>query len=234
MSVLEALAYRDRDTALTGWLAYPDGPARAAVVVFPTIANVTPAIERRALMLAEAGYVAMIADFYGEPVESFEASRPLAEKLRAEAGHYRTRLAAGVAALRGHDVASGLPIAAIGFCMGGQAVLELARAGEELAAVVSFHGLLDTQRPASDPIQPRVLVCHGDKDPMAPRGAVLRFWEEMDAVGANWHFHSYGNARHGFSDPASDARGIPAVAYDASADRQSWAAMLSLFEEVFG
>ena len=56
MSVLEALTYRDRGTALTGWLAYPDGPARAAVVVFPTIANVTPAIERRALMLAEAGY----------------------------------------------------------------------------------------------------------------------------------------------------------------------------------
>ncbi len=234
MSTLERITYRDGETALTGWLARPSGIPRAAIVVFPTIANVTPAIERRAAMLADAGYVALIADFYGEPVPSFEAARPLAEKLRADVDHYRQRLSAAVAALRALPEAGGLPIAAIGFCMGGQAVLELARAGENLAAVVSFHGLLDTQRAAAAPVRPHILVCHGDKDPMAPRTAVLAFWEEMDTAGANWHFHSYANARHGFTDPASDARGIPAVAYDASADRQSWAAMLELFDEVFG
>lgn len=233
MSALERVDYSDRGQALTGWLVRPVGPARAAIVVFPTIANVLPAIERRARMLAEQGYVAMIADFYGEPVPSFEASRPLAEALRADVDHYRARLSAAVHALRTHEAAQGLPLGAIGFCMGGQAVLELARSGEDLAAVASFHGLLDTGRLANERIKPRILVCHGDQDPMVPRSQVVAFWEEMDRVDADWHFHSYSGVKHGFTDPASDARGIAAVGYNASADRQSWAAMLSLFDEVF-
>ncbi len=55
----------------------------------------------------------------------------------------------------------------------------------------------------------------------------------MDAAGANWHFHAYSGVKHGFTDPASDQRGLAAVGYNASADRQSWSAMLSLFDEAF-
>lgn len=163
----------------------------------------------------------------------FAAAGALAEALRGDVDHFRTRLAAAVTALRGHPAAAGLTLGAIGYCMGGQAVLELARAGEDLALAASFHGLLDTRRPATAPIKPRLLVCHGDQDPMAPRAQVLAFWEEMDAVGAQWHFHSYSGVRHGFTDPASDSRGLPAIAYDSSADRQSWAALLSLTDELF-
>lgn len=234
MSALEQVDYTDRGIPLTGWLAHPSGAARAAIVVFPTIANRTAAIDRRAALLADAGYLALIADFYGEQPADFAASRPLAEALRGDVDHYRTRLAASVAALRSHAAAKDLPIAAIGFCMGGQAVLELARAGTNLVLVASFHGLLDTQRPADRLIVPRILVCHGDADPMAPREAVMGFWKEMDAVGADWHFHSYAGVKHGFTDPASDARGLPAVAYNASADRQSWAALMGLLDEVLG
>jgi dienelactone hydrolase len=53
----------------------------------------------------------------------------------------------------------------------------------------------------------------------------------MDAAGANWHFHSYSGVKHGFTNPAPPLN--PAVDYDASADRQSWAAMFELFDEVF-
>jgi dienelactone hydrolase len=125
-------------------------------------------------------------------------------------------------------------LAAIGYCMGGQAVLEAARAGEDLALVASFHGILSTGRPAAaeTPIAPRILVCHGDKDPLVPREQVLGFWQEMDAAQANWHFHAYSGVKHGFTDPGSDARGVPAIAYDASADRQSWAALTGLLDEV--
>lgn len=232
MIELEELAYRDGDLALTGLLARPEGKARAAVVVFPTIANVTPAIQRRAAMLAEAGFVALIADFYGEPVANFEASRPLAEKLRADVDVYRARLMAALEALRA--VTPGLPLATIGYCMGGQAALELARSGAGLVLAGSFHGLLETARPADRRIAPHLLVCHGDADPMVPRDHVLRFWQEMDAVGARWHFHAYSGVKHGFTDPASDARGLPAIAYDASADRQSWSALMAMFDEILG
>jgi dienelactone hydrolase len=233
MSDLEPIPYRDGDIALTGWLARPNDKARAAVVLFPTIANINEPMERRAAMLAGQGYLTMIADFYGQAVDSFEASGPLAQMLRTDPDTYRARLRAAIAALRAH--AGDLPMAAIGFCMGGQAALEAARDGADLAAVVSFHGLLNTQAPAvPGAVKARILVCHGDADPMVPREQVLAFWEEMDKAEADWHFHSYSGVRHGFTDPGSDARGLDAVKYNASADRQSWAAMLGLFDEVFG
>ncbi len=234
MSRLEAVAYSDGSLRLTGWLARPAGAPRAAIILFPTIANVNPAMERRAAMLAEKGFLTLIADFYGEPVESFAAAGPLAQKLRTSAEHYRARLRAAIAALRGHPEAAGLAMGAVGYCMGGQAALEAARDGAELSVAVSFHGLLDTRAPAEPgAIRPRILVCHGDADPMVPRKSVMEFWEEMDRAGADWHFHSYACVRHGFTDPGSDARGLDAVKYNASADRQSWAAMLALFDEIF-
>ena len=230
---LEPVSYAHGETALIGWLARPERTPRAAVLVLPTIANANAAMERRARMLADLGYVAMIADFYGEPVPSFEASRPLADKLRADFTHYRARIAAAVVALRAVPDAAGLPMLGIGYCMGGQAALEAARDGQDLLAVVSFHGVLSTETPAEPgAVKARILVCHGDADPLAPREQVIAFWDEMDRAGAHWHFHAYSGVRHGFTDPGSDARGMAALGYDASADRQSWAAMLSLFEEV--
>lgn len=230
--MLEPVAYRDGDTALTGWLARPVGKTRGAMVVFPTIVNINDHMRRRAAMLAEVGFVALIADFYGQEVESFEDAGPLAAALRADVDAYRRRLSAALRALDG--AAPGLPMGAIGYCMGGQAALEVARAGEGLKLVASFHGLLETGRTADRSISPRLLVCHGDADPLVPRDHVIALWREMDAVGANWHFHSYSGVKHGFTDPASDARGLPAIGYDASADRQSWAALMGMCDEVFG
>lgn len=231
---LEQVDYADGGVALKGWLARPQGAPRAAIVIFPTIMNRNAPMDRRAQMLADAGYVAMIADFYGQTPADFAASQTLSAALKANVGVYRQRVAAGIAALRAHPAAEGLPLAAIGYCQGGQAVLEAARHGEDLALVASFHGLLNTDRKADRTIAPRVLVCHGDADPLAPRDHVLAFWEEMDAVGAHWHFHSYAGVKHGFTDPGSDARGLPAIGYNASADRQSWAALMSLLDEVLG
>ncbi|MCT2558182.1 dienelactone hydrolase family protein [Tsuneonella sp. YG55] len=229
---LEPVAYRDGPVDLSGMLYRPVGKPRAAVAVFPTILNPTPAVEAKARALAEAGYVALIADFYGQSPADFPAAVALSTDLRADPARYRKRLAAALDALS--RAAPGLRQAAIGFCMGGQAVVELAREGADLVAVASFHGLLDTGAPAEPgTVKARILVCHGDADPLVPREQVVAFWEEMDRAGANWHFHAYSGVVHGFTNPNRPPAGGP-VAYDASADRQSWAAMLSLFDEVFG
>ena len=233
MSALKRTEYADGTTSLTGLLARPAGPPRAAVLVFPTIMNVTPVIETKALALADQGYLALIADFYGAPVPDFPTAMGFAVALRRDVDLYRTRLRAGLTALE--ELASDLSKAAIGFCMGGQAVLELARENADLALVASFHGILETDRkaPVGGPVGPRILVCHGDADALVPRTQVTEFWEEMDAAAANWHFHSYSGVGHGFTNPhPSPANG--SISYDASADRQSWAAMLGLLDEVLG
>jgi dienelactone hydrolase len=233
MSDLETLAYRHGDVALTGLLAQPASAPRAAILLFPTIANINAPMERRARMLADLGYVVLVADLYGETPQDMDEARPLANALRADTAFYRARLAAAAEALRAHPAAAGLAIATIGYCMGGQAALEMARDGQDVFAAVSFHGLLETGLLAEPgAIKARLLVCHGDADPLVPRAQVMAFWEEMDRAGANWHFHSYSGVKHGFTDPGSDARGMAAIGYDKSADRQSWSAMLALFDEI--
>ncbi|WP_234026865.1 dienelactone hydrolase family protein [Erythrobacter sp. HKB08] len=211
-------------------MARPTREPRAAVAVFPTIHNITESVADKALSLARDGYLAMVMDFYGEEVTADNPGPPLAEKLRADTDIYRQRIRAGLAALERE--AGSLPMLTIGFCMGGQAVLEMAREGSDLAAVASFHGLLETGRPAVPGVsRPRILVCHGDADPLVPRSQVVAFWEEMDRAGADWHFHAYSGVKHGFTNPKPPP-GLNAVGYDASADRQSWAAMHAFFDEV--
>lgn len=230
----ERVGYSDGDTALTGLLYRPTGTPRAAVLVYPTIMNQGGSVLDKATSLAERGYLAFVADFYGKVPADFEQSREFAGEIRATPEDFCRRIRQAIASLVSLPEAEALPLAAIGFCMGGGAVLELAREGAPLKAVVSFHGLLGTELPAEPgKVTARILVCHGDADPMVPRSQVIGFWEEMDAAQANWHFHSYSGVKHGFTNPLASP-GNPAVGYDASADRQSWAAMLELFDEVFG
>ena len=228
----ETIPYKDGETALTGLLFRPPGKPRAAILVYPTIMNQKGVVFEKAASLAEHGYLAFMADFYGKNPADFGQSREFAAEIRPQPQDFRRRIRQAIASLVSLPEARGMPLGAIGFCMGGGAVLELAREGAPLDVVASFHGLLQTDLPAEPgKVTARILVCHGDADPAVPRSQVTAFWEEMDAAGANWHFHSYSAVKHGFTNPAPPLN--PAVAYDASADRQSWAAMFALFDEVF-
>ncbi len=232
MTDFEKVGYSDGSVELTALHARPAGPVRAAVAIYPTFMNSTPGVEAKARQLVEAGYAILIGDFYGpeapsNPEEAFVAMH----KLRSDPKAMRRRLRAMLDLLR--KLEPGVPHLAIGFCLGGMAVLEMARDGQDLAAVVSFHGLLETALPATAPIKPRILICHGDADALVPRSQVIAFWEEMGAVSADWHFHSYAGVEHGFTNP-SMLDGSPNPAYDTSADRQSWAAMFGLFESYLG
>ena len=231
MTAFTRIDYRDGETPLTGLHLRPVGAVRGAVAVYPTFMNLTPGVEDKARALTAAGYAVLIADFYGpDSPHDFESANTVMMRLRADPVAMRRRLVATLDALRGLE--PGLPMGAIGFCLGGMAVLELARDGQDLVAVASFHGLLQSPLPAQHLIKPRILVCHGDVDFLVPRSHVLAFWEEMDQVGANWHFHGYAGVDHGFTNRLRPD-GSPNPSYDASADRQSWAAMLGLFDESF-
>lgn len=234
MSAVRPVPYRDGDASLNGLLVQPAGVPRAAIVLFPTIMNQAPNALRRLPMLADAGCLAFCADLYGRSPADRADAHALGSALRGDVHAYRGRIRAAVDTLAALPEAQGLPLAAIGYCMGGQMVLEAARMNLPLLLVASFHGILGTDLPATEPIRPRILVCHGDADPLVPREQVSAFEEEMDAAQANWHLHVYARVKHGFTDPEADSHGLDALGYDASADRQSWAATLSLLEEVLG
>ena len=80
------------------------------------------------------------------------------------------RMQAAVAAAKTIPGADLSRIGAMGYCFGGTAVLDLARAGgDDIKGVVSFHGGLEgnTHRQPQN-IDAKILVLHGEDDPLVP------------------------------------------------------------------
>jgi dienelactone hydrolase len=190
----------------------------------------------QARRLAEAGYVGFALDLYGK---GKVATHPKdAEAFMNEAAKdpavLAARFNAALEQLKQDPRVAPAKIAAIGYCFGGSVVLGRARAGADLDAVVSFHGALATKSPAEKgKVKARVLVLTGAADPMVPPEQVEAFNKEMKAAGAKFRVVSYPGARHGFTNPDADKAGMDALAYNAEADKKSWAAMLELFKQVF-
>ena len=234
----QTLDYRHGDTLSRGYLARPDasGP-RPGIVIFHEAPGLNDNVKRRANMLAELGFVALGADLYGGGVvakDGDEAMR-LMGALREDTALLRARARAALDALAAQPNVDRGRLAATGYCFGGFTALELARSGAPLAGVVSFHGLLGTQKPASaGAIKARILACTGAADPLAPADQVVAFEREMTEAGVDWQVITYGGAKHAFTNPAADALGRPGFGYQAEADRRSWAAMRAFFGEIFG
>ena len=104
-------------------------------------------------------------------------------------------------------------MAAIGYCFGGLAVLEMARDGQnDLAGVVSFHGVLATTTPLKpDTYKGKILVLHGVDDPVVPDDQTMAFWKEMRDAKANWEFVARQRAPH--LHQLADARGRAAAGH---------------------
>src|SRR6266851_3091349 len=110
----------------------------------------------------------------------------------------------------------------------------VAAATKDLAAVVTFHGALATKTPAqAGKIKARILVLTGAADPFVPPDQVAAFEREMKAAGVQFQVVTYPGAKHGFTNPEAATHGMAQLAYDPEADRQSWAAMLKFFNDVF-
>ena len=233
----KALDYRDGTVTLKGYLADDGRPGtRPGVVLFPEAFGIGEHVIERARRLAAIGYVALAADPYGDGAQAKDLPHAieLMTSVRSDVGRWRARAQAALDALCAQPNVDRGKVAAIGYCFGGSTALELGRSGAPLSAVVSFHGGLEAPRPEdARNIRGRVLVCHGASDPLISAEQVAAFEAQMRVTQVDWQLHSYGGAVHSFTNPDAGKLGNPALAYDAAADRRSWAAMLALFEEAF-
>jgi dienelactone hydrolase len=234
----KTVEYKEGNTVLEGYYAYDDAikGRRPGVLIVHEWTGVGPYVKKRAEMLAKMGYTAFAADIYGKGV------RPQNPKEAAtQAGNYkanrkllRARAQAGLEQLRRFPQTDTKQVAAIGYCFGGTTVLELARSGADLTAVVSFHGALDTPNLAdAKNIKAKILACHGGDDPYVPMDQVLTFEKEMRDAKVDWQLVVYGNAVHSFTNPESGNDNSKGAAYNENADKRSWQAMTDFFDTVF-
>ncbi|MES2195687.1 MAG: dienelactone hydrolase family protein [Pseudomonadota bacterium] len=226
------------DTAMRGYLAFDEASARQrpGVLVFHEGLGLGEFAMARARMLAELGYVAFAADMFGDrrQARNLQEVAKWVGDLRNAPETLRARGRAALATLAAMPQVDAGRMAAIGFCFGGSVVLELARDGADLAAAVSFHGVLTTRMPAvPGGVKASVLVLTGADDPLAPPDQVAAFEAEMRAAQVpDWQLISYGNTLHGFTNSAADGSMLRTALYSARADRRSWASMRGLFDEV--
>jgi dienelactone hydrolase len=225
-------------TALQGFLAWDDASAakRPGVVVVHEWWGHNEHARNSARRLAEAGYVGFALDMYGKgklAAHPDDAMKFMTEATK-EPAVPGARFNAALAELKKDPHVDPARVGAIGYCFGGTVVISQARLGADLDVVASFHGGLGGLPPVKPGVvKARVLVYTGAADPMVPADQVEAFRKEMAAAGAKVDIVSYPGAKHGFTNPEAGSFGMDALAYDAAADKASWAAMLKAFEEVF-
>lgn len=186
--------------------------------------------------LAQLGYVAFVADVYGQgnrATRADEIPTRFMDALNADLALLRDRLLASLETLQGIDIVDPAQTAATGYCFGGKSVLDLVRCGADIRGCVSFHGVYEPPPfPNVDVMTAKVLICHGWDNPLAPPEATVALAQELTVGKADWQIHAYGHTGHGFTDKSANLsdRG---VSFQPDADRRSWKAMQDFLQELF-
>lgn len=236
------IVYEVAGESFEGVLVYDDaatGPRPGVLVIHAWWGRGADELAR-ARQLAELGYVAFAADLFGQgkQTDQVQQAQAWAGPFYADRTRFRTRAAAGLAVLAEQQEVNPRKLAAIGYCFGGTAVLELAFGGSALApglrGVVSFHGSPlpagegDAARARSIPL----LVCHGEEDPMVPREQIAAFLDSLKAGPVDCQLISYSGAVHSFTTRSVDAHNLPGARYHEPSDRRSWGHLQQFLVEV--
>ncbi len=236
--ITKTINYQDSGTDLEGYLAYDDSipGKRPAVIVIHEWKGLDDYAKMRADKLASLGYVAFAADIYGKGVrpKTHQEAGEVSGMYRNNRELMRGRAKAAYGFVKNYELVDPERIAAIGYCFGGAAVLEMARAGLPLKGVATFHGALDTPLPAKKgDIKSKILIFHGAKDPFVTMTDLLNLQHELIEVGADWQVVIFGDAVHRFTVAEAGDDPSKGAAYNKEADERSWEILKQFLNEVF-
>ena len=211
MIVTEPLVYEGIEGKFEGtvsWDTSQTGP-RPGVMIAPTFKGQSGFETQKAELLAALGYVGFAIDIYGQGKRATtpEAASALMAVLNNDRALLLRHMQLATKTIRQLPQVDEHKVAAIGFCFGGKCVLDLARSGADIRAVVSFHGIYDPPPLASaEKILAAVLVLHGWEDPLSPREPTVALADELTRYGADWQIHMFGHTAHAFTNPQAQAK----------------------------
>lgn len=234
----EYIEYQDGDVTLEAYVAYDEDATekRPCVLVAHDWTGRRAYACAGAERMAELGYVGFALDVYGKGVfgkeGDAEGNSALMMPFVEDRQLLRRRMLAALKAARKLSQVDDSNIAAMGYCFGGMAVLELARSGADVKGVASVHGLLGQGDVQNQSILSKVLVLHGHDDPMVTPDQVLAFETEMSHAGVDWQVHVYGGTKHAFTNPAANNPDFGTV-YSQTANRRAEQSLANFFHELF-
>lgn len=224
---LETVKYKDGDQALNGMVTAHTGKMMPGVLILPAWMGIDNEAKATAEKLEKAGYIAFIADIYGEghqPTDYASAGKMARQYIR-DYKSYQHRISLALEQLKKAG-ADPNKIAVIGFCFGGTGALETARANFPVRGVVSIHGGLakDKDR-ANDPIKTEVLVENGADDPGVTPEVVAALTTELNLGKTDWQMITYAKSKHTFTNPESKD-------YNQKMAQRAWAHTMMFLNEI--
>ncbi len=237
----EKVSYKAGDRELTGYIVYDDAISgkRPGVIVVHEWWGHDAYARERADMLAAEGYTAFALDMYGTGrlADHPKDAGTMAKEVIATKGVMHERFIAAHELLKRHATVDPSRIAALGYCFGGNVVLDMARKGVDLRAVAAYHASLTQTIPATPgTIKAKVRVFNGADDPFIKPDKLATLKEGMKTAGADFEYINYPGVTHSFTSKRATEKGkkfsLP-LKYDADADADSWAKTLDLLKGVF-
>lgn len=232
----ELITYSDGKHSFEAFVARPSGAGpHPTVMICHAWGGRDAFAEGKAKKLAELGYIGVAIDLYGDGKRGHDpaSSTALMMPLVNDPALLKSRLQLSYDTVQGIAGVDKARFGTMGFCFGGMCAILTARMGLEQRGIVSFHGILKIGEKLDAKVKARLLVLHGQDDPMAPPADVAAFAEEMKRIDADWTLEAYKGVKHAFTNPEAHD-GERGLFYDAEADRRSWIAMTRFWGDVFG
>jgi dienelactone hydrolase len=234
--VTQDIIYKQDTMTFKGFFAYDNSikGKHPGVLVAHEWWGLNDFAKTQAKNLAKMGYAAFAVDLYGngKTTSDFKVAAQMAGEVRGTP-RMRERIKIGFTTLLAQKVVDPSRTAAIGFCFGGTAVLELAFSGADCKGIVTFHGGLLSPKPEEfSAIKPKLLVLHGANDPTMTPEVISQFQESMRKSGADWRMVYFGNTVHSFTNPSAGSDPSKGVAYNPLSAGRAFSYMKMFLEEV--
>lgn len=221
---LKNITYNDSSQKLNGLITNNNNKKLPGVLILPAWKGIDNEAKTAALNLEKEGYIAFIADIYGEgniPSDNASAAK-IATEYKDNYKAYQHRIELAIIQLKKYSP----KIAVIGYCFGGTGALETARAGFDVNGVISIHGGLskDINRPNSL-IKTKILVENPAADKSVTKVDYDNLVKEMNEGKADWQIITYANCGHTFTNPESGE-------YNETMAKRAWKHTLLFLKEI--
>jgi carboxymethylenebutenolidase len=218
--VISGAAVAHEDVTLTAadgasfaaFVAQPDSPGGAGVVILPDVRGLYRFYEELALRFAERGITAVAIDYFGRTagVGKRDDDFPYPEHVEQTTPE---QVQLDVAAAVSHVREAGCrAVFTVGFCFGGRHSWLAAAAGHGIAGSIGFYGRPGTGRDGTPGPTQRagelaapILALMAGNDPGIPPEDVAEFERALDAAGVEAEVVMYPGAPHSFFDRKYEA-----------------------------
>jgi len=209
---------------MKGYLAEPANASgkRGCIVVIHENRGLSPHIKDIARRLAIEGYTAFAPDALA-PLGGYPGDEDKARDMfsRLDSAKRNEDLFAAVDYVKTRGECNGR-IGAIGFCLGGGIVNQIAVRNPDLAAAVPFYGPAPKPEDAAK-IKAPMQLHYAQNDDFVNKG-VPAFEAALKAAGVKYEKYVYAGAYHGFNNDTTPR-------YDEKAAKLAWSRALAFFKQ---